>query len=145
MTNFAIYGRDITANTDIGAADLRVVGDRFSLGAFIAAPFWCIWHGLWLELAALFGVAVVLAFATVVVGEDAAGWLGLAVAVLLGLEASAIRNRALERKGYALIADVAAPNRLAAETWWVGTQLAARRAATRQTLPKTLPDTGAAA
>jgi len=136
MTNFAIYGREpkTGSNTDPGTADIKVIGDRFSFGAFFVAPIWCIWHGLWLELAALFGIAVVLAFATVLVGEDAAGWLGLAVAVLLGLEASAIRSRALERKGYTLMADVAAPGREAAERLWVSARLA-QKATFRNTNP----------
>lgn len=113
-------------NGDIAPLDMReltILAERFSFPAALLTPFWCIWHGLWLELLAYFGVAVILAFIAAGFGQDAAGGIGLVVAILIGFEAAAIRGRALVRRGHTHTADLRAPSAREAELVYVADAL----------------------
>ncbi|WP_051332401.1 DUF2628 domain-containing protein [Cucumibacter marinus] len=103
--------------------ELTVLAERFSIPAALFTPFWCIWHGLWLELLAYFGVAVILAFIAAGFGQDAAGGIGLVVAILIGFEAAAIRGKALVRRGYTHATDLRAPSAREAELVYVAEAL----------------------
>ncbi len=82
MRLYSIYEKMID-----GEQELVVVPDKFSWFAALLTPVWCLVHLMWLELLAYVGVAFILGFVTFFVGEDAAWWIGILVAILIGLEA----------------------------------------------------------
>lgn len=87
-----------------GAAepDFRLVRDRFAWLAFLFPVLWALAHRLWIE-------TLVLVVLTALVGAlgslpSLAGimpFVGLALMMLFGMEANAIRAAALRRRGYA--------------------------------------------
>jgi hypothetical protein len=76
------------------------VADRFSWLAMLLPPVFALINGLWLLL--VFWVVLVggLAYASRVIGAEAAGWLYVLVAVFMGFEASAFRRDGLFARGY---------------------------------------------
>ncbi|MCZ4272238.1 DUF2628 domain-containing protein [Maritalea porphyrae] len=129
MSLFAIYAKAAAADQPqtLAHEDVEVIRDRFSILACLLTPIWCIWHRLWLELVAYLGVAFVLGFLAFFVGEGAASWIGFLVAVLIGLEASAIRGYALTRKGYQFKGELISPNPRDAEWRYTAGQLNAQQ------------------
>jgi len=125
MSLFTIYEKAAASNMPqtLANQDVEIVRDRFSIIACLFTPIWCIWHRLWLELVAYMGVAFVLGFVAFFVGESAAGWVGFLVAVLIGLEASAIRGYALTRKGYIFQGEVVSSSRRDAEWCYTAGQM----------------------
>ena len=84
------------------------VADRFSLFAALLPPVFALAHGLWLLL--LFWIVLVLglSYASLVIGQDAATWLYVLVALFLGFEAQAFRRDSLLIRGYRWAGDVVA-------------------------------------
>lgn len=125
MSLFAIYAKAAAPDQPqtLANQDVEVIKDRFSILACLFTPIWCVWHRLWLELAAYLGVAFVLGFIAFFVGESAAGWIGFLAAILIGLEASAIRGYALTRKGYLFEGQVVSPSARDAEWCYTAGQL----------------------
>ncbi|MEP7239753.1 MAG: DUF2628 domain-containing protein [Devosia sp.] len=76
------------------------IADRFSWFAAVLPPLFALANGLWLLL--LFWIVLVagLAYAGRVIGDDAAFWLYVLVAVFLGFEAPAFRRDGLLARGY---------------------------------------------
>jgi hypothetical protein len=102
MSLFAVYAKQPDADKpqNLAETDVVFIKDRFSIFACLLTPIWCVWHRLWLELLAYIGVAFIMGFVAFFVGESAAAWIGFAIALLIGLEASSIRGFSLQRKGY---------------------------------------------
>lgn len=111
MTLYAIFER---ADDPAPA----VVPERFSWFAALLPPVYALAHGLWLGLV-LYGAAVVaLVAASAWIGEDAGFWLYVLLAVLVGLEAPALRRRALRARGWTYRTDmIAAAPDLAQREW----------------------------
>jgi Protein of unknown function (DUF2628) len=78
------------------------VRDGFYFRAFLFAPFWMIWHRMWLVLAGYVIVSAVLETALVALGASAAdvSVVALLIALLVGLEASTLRRFSLSRRGW---------------------------------------------
>ncbi len=84
------------------------VPERFSWLGMLLPPVFALWHGLWLLL--VFWVALVmgLAYASRLIGLEAAVCLYGLVAVFLGIEAAAFRRDGLLFRGYAWRGDIIA-------------------------------------
>ncbi|MGJ8528660.1 DUF2628 domain-containing protein [Maritalea sp.] len=129
MGLFAIYAKPSSKNVakdgpqSLITQEIAVIRDRFSIFACLLTPLWCIWHRLWLELAAFLGVAFVLGFAAFFTGESAGSWIGFLVALLIGFEASSIRGYALTRKGYLFKGQAVAQSSSEAEWRYVANML----------------------
>ncbi len=84
------------------------VADRFSWLAAILPPVFALLNGLW--LLGLFWIALVggLVYASSLIGDDAAFWLYVLVAVFLGFEAPAFRRDGLAARGFLWRGDVIA-------------------------------------
>jgi hypothetical protein len=82
------------------------IPERFSWFAMLLTPVYALVNGLWLLL--LFWIALVmgLAYASRVIGVDAAGSLYVLVAVFLGFEAPSFRRDWLLFRGYQWRGDV---------------------------------------
>ena len=84
------------------------VPDRFSWFAALLPPVFAVANGLWLVL--LFWIALVagLGYASLVIGQEAAGWLYVLVAVFIGFEAQSFRRDSLLIRGYRWAGDIVA-------------------------------------
>jgi hypothetical protein len=82
------------------------VPERFSWTAAIVPPLFALLNGLWLLL--IFWIALVagLAYIGRVIGDDAAFWLYVLVAVFMGFEASAFRRDGLLARGFVWRGDI---------------------------------------
>jgi hypothetical protein len=91
VTLYSVYERPNDAPT--------AVADRFSWSAALLPPVHALVHGLWLLL--LLWVAGTLAIAAlgVVVGGEAAFWLYLLFATLIGFEAASFRRVKTAKRG----------------------------------------------
>jgi len=78
------------------------VRDGFSWWAFLLAPLWMLWHRMWLVLLAYIALAAVLDAGLAALGASSAAitFVGLLLALLVGLEASTLRRFTLRRRGW---------------------------------------------
>jgi uncharacterized membrane protein YgcG len=90
------------------AETLVFVRDGFSLIAALLTPFWLIAHRLWLPLVGYLGLVAIIEIAasTTGAGSQIAGWVTLAVHLLIGLEGDTIQRWALERRGFETVGSV---------------------------------------
>ncbi|MEZ5817378.1 MAG: DUF2628 domain-containing protein [Hyphomicrobiaceae bacterium] len=117
--------------------ELVFVREGFSFLAAIFTPFWMIAHGLWLALVAYF-VAVIgleLIFWAAGVGQNAAGWAMVALHLLVGFEADAIRRWTLGRRGWTVVGSVSGRNREECERRFFEAWLKDQPYASRANLP----------
>jgi hypothetical protein len=97
---------------------LAFVRDGFSWGAALFGPLWILANGLWLVLLGYLLIVVVGSVLVSLIGAGASawsGWLGVALHLLLGLEAASLRRWTLERRGWSMVGSVAGVNREDAE------------------------------
>lgn len=116
MPSFAIYARP--QGPDSFDSEIELVADRFSFAAFLVPPVWCVWHGLWAALAVVLAAAVALVFVAWAVNSSMAVWLAVLAALLLGFEASSVRERSLKARKWVWRADIRAANVGEAELRW---------------------------
>lgn len=96
-----------------------VVPDRFSWFATLLPPVWAVAHGLWLVLIGYVAAVVILGFAALYVGEDAAFWLYVLLAALLGFEAPNLRRRALRARNFVYRSELVAADEDLAQVEWM--------------------------
>ena len=114
MTVFAIHSRP-----DDGPEAIAAVSDRFVWTAFILTPVWALTkRAFWLFILWL-AVAGGLWLARSFIGADAALLVYLVFALWSGFAAPAIASRALERAGWLVHGDLAAPDLETAERIWL--------------------------
>ena len=92
MTLYAVYQRSAEAP--------MVVADRFSFFAALLPPLYALTHSLWLALLFYVVAVICLAAASLLVGAPAAFWLYVLLALLIGFEAPALRQRKLAVSGW---------------------------------------------
>lgn len=91
MTLYSVYERTNDAPT--------AVADRFSWSAALLPPVHALVHGLWLLLALWVVGTVAIAASSVVVGGEAAFWLYVLFAILIGFEAASFRRVRTGKRG----------------------------------------------
>lgn len=102
---------------EAGETDAEFVRERFSFLALIAPLLWLLWHRLWIEAGAYLVFALVLLGAGWLLGlGDAFGLLALPLNVFVALEAPALRQTALRRRGWTDWGTVEAGDAAEAET-----------------------------
>lgn len=85
------------------------VPERFSWLAALLPPVFALLNGLWLLLVFWIALVVGLAYISRVIGDDAAFWLYVLVALFMGYEAPAFRRDGLLARGFIWRGDVIAP------------------------------------
>lgn len=108
MTLYAVFDRDAKEAP-------AVVADRFSWFAALLPPVYALVHALWLELVVFVIAAVLLSAAASAIGDDAAFWIYVVLALWFGFEAPSLRASALRRRGWRHRADVVATSEDAAQ------------------------------
>jgi Protein of unknown function (DUF2628) len=106
----AFYSVHLPGSGPEAAAEAAFVRQSFSWKAFFFGPFWLARHRLWIALlvwAALY-LLLILA-ARWFLWASAAFFIGLALQILLGLEAASLREAKLAAQGYHLAEIIAAP------------------------------------
>lgn len=96
--------------------DTVYVKERFSWFAFLLPPVWALTHRLWLEALGWLVVVIVIGALSLLIGDEAVGWLYLLFALWIGFSAPDLRIASLLRRGYVQRGAVAADDELAAET-----------------------------
>ena len=78
------------------------VRDGFSFWAFLVAPWWMLWHRMWLVLAGYVVAMAVVVSALAVLGasQSALALVAVLISLLVGLEASTLRRLTLRRRGW---------------------------------------------
>jgi hypothetical protein len=84
-----------------------LVQEGFAFWAFLFGPFWFAWHRLWREALALLVLELAIGW---LLPDPASMVLGLALQVLVGLEARDRLRARLARQGLPQLAVVAAPD-----------------------------------
>ena len=86
------------------------VRDGFHFCAFLLTPIWLLRHRLWLEFIAWLLIVAGVTFALRRLGIDvmAGGWVGLLIAILVGIEASSLRRWKLARRKFEQVGVVVA-------------------------------------
>ena len=100
----------VHANASLPRAEdhLRLVKEGLARWAIVSPLIWFLYHRMWWEGAAYFGLSILIALAGGAVGlnENITVLLGLGLQLLAALEANDLRRLALARKGYQTIAIV---------------------------------------
>jgi hypothetical protein len=91
VTLYSVYERPSDAPT--------VVADRFSWSAALLPPVHALVHGLWLLLVIWVFGTVAIAGLSVLVGGEAAFWLYVLFAALIGFEAASFRRVKTAKRG----------------------------------------------
>ena len=93
------------------------VRDGFYVWAFLAGPFWLIWHRLWLALVGYFALSVagVVALSLLHTGAGTRLVVMLLVALLMGVEAASLRRWTLSGRKWRQIDIVVADDEETAE------------------------------
>lgn len=96
-----------------------VIPEKFSWFAALLPPVYALVHGLWLALLLFAAIVIALVFGSVIIGDEAAFWLYVLLAVLIGFEAPAFRRRALKVRGWTYRSDVIAAGEDLAQRDWL--------------------------
>lgn len=103
MRTFTVH-----ANASLPRAEdhVRFVKEGLARWAIVSPVLWFLYHRMWWEGAAYFGLSILIAVAGAAVGfqENLTVLLGLGLQLLAALEANDLRRLALARKGYQTIA-----------------------------------------
>ena len=91
MTLYSVYERPSDAPT--------AVADRFSWSAALLPPVHALVHGLWLLLVLWVVGTVAIAASSIVIGGEAAFWLYVLFAILIGFEAASFRRVKTAKRG----------------------------------------------
>lgn len=109
----------VNANASLPAEEerLRFVKEGIAWWALVTPLFWFLYHRLWWEAAAYFGLSFALALGgeALGAGEDIVLVASLFVQLLVALEANDLRRLGLARKGYRSVSVVSAQNEADAE------------------------------
>jgi hypothetical protein len=113
----AVFTVHAPSDAAAGPARTAFVREAFSWAAFLAAPLWLAAHRAWLALVLwCLGFLAVVAVAAILDASPAAMSLALlAFGLLFGLEAPAVRQRVLRRRGFRHVASVVADDAEGAE------------------------------
>ena len=98
-------------------SDVVMIAEGFNWPAFIFAPFWALWHGMWRTAIALLVIAAALGGVGALAGlaPDSVSVIQFLVHIGLGLWGNDLRRAALARRGYVERAVVAGRNAVEAE------------------------------
>ncbi|CAN7294102.1 DUF2628 domain-containing protein [Devosia sp. LjRoot16] len=91
MTLYSVYERPSDAPT--------AVADRFSWSAALLPPVHALVHGLWLLLGIWVAGTVAITGLSLVIGDEAAFWLYVLFATLIGFEAGSFRRVKTAKRG----------------------------------------------
>jgi hypothetical protein len=117
MSVFTVHEPRRRGDAEPNLERFEFVPERFHFWAFVLGPLWMLWHRIWLwlllYLIALAGVLIGLRMLGAGTGLQLLALLLLAI--LVGLEAPALRRWALSRRGWTMVGVVAAADRDSAE------------------------------
>jgi hypothetical protein len=106
----ALYSVHLRGSGFQSLAEAAFVRQAFNWKAFFFGPLWLARHRLWVALLVWAAVYIILIAATrTALSPLAAFPIGLALQILLGLEANRLREAKLAAQGYHLVEIVAAP------------------------------------
>ncbi len=139
MTVYSVYEPSKeTPDIEARADALHFVKEGFSWLAFLVPVLWLIYCRMWIELVvfiAILALVQLISGGGQEAGAQFAGWVTIAISVLLGFEANDLRSAALERRGYRLIGVAEGRGRTDAELSFFKTWLPLQRKQPRPERP----------
>jgi hypothetical protein len=110
MLTFTAHRKAEVLSHDEAADGVVFVKDGFSWLAFLVPLVWLVWHRVWRGLAGYVIAVTVLVGIGYLAGfpEGLATSLGMLLNLYMGLEGNNLRRKALMRRGYQELADIAA-------------------------------------
>jgi hypothetical protein len=106
----ALYSVHLQGEGHQSVAEAAFVRQAFGWKAFFFGPLWLLRHRLWASLALWAACySILIAASLTVVSASACLFIGLVLQMLLGLEASRLREAKLAKLGYHLVEIIAAP------------------------------------
>jgi hypothetical protein len=115
MPVYTVHAPGAAVNADEAAERSEFVPEKFSWVALFFAPFWMLWHGLWLVFLGWAVVEVGIALLGVYGSVAAASLLSPLWSLFFALVANDLRRWTLDRRGYRLAGIVCGANRTEAE------------------------------
>lgn len=106
-----------------------IIEDRFSWGAFLVTPLWTLYHHMWRETLIWAAMTACSILISLFLGAEAGCWVYVLACLYAGVDAAAIRSRALVQKGDEPKGDLVIPNLEQAEQEWVRQQMRIKVAA----------------
>ncbi len=114
MTLYSVYERPDAAPV--------AIADRFSAFAALLPPIYALTHGLWLLLVGWIALVIAIGVIGAIAGGEAAFWIYLAAALLIGLEAPTLRRLKLGRTGWRYGSEIFAAGEDEAAVAWLQRQ-----------------------
>jgi hypothetical protein len=106
----ALYSVHLRGSGVQSVAEAAFVHQAFNWKAFFFGPLWLVRHRLWVALLVWVAAYLILILTTrTLISFWALFPIGLALQILLGLEANRLREAKLANQGYRLVEIVAAP------------------------------------
>ena len=142
MAVFTVHEPPPSGDLMRDAERVTFVRDGFSWAAFLIPLVWLLWHRMWLVLVLWVAVVVIVQWGASLIGDPAPLVAALAIALVMGFEASGLRRWTLERRGFHFAGVVAGPDRSECERrffaeWEAGAPVAPAPVA--RTSPPTVP------
>jgi hypothetical protein len=143
VTVYSVYepnkeSPDIEARAD----NLAFVKEGFSWLALLVPVLWLIYYRMWIELVVFIAILVLVQLISgggQEAGAQLAGWVSIALSVLLGFEGNDLRSASLERRGYRLTGIAEGRGRTDAELSFFKTWLPLQRKLPRPERPPERP------
>ncbi|MGE5259710.1 MAG: DUF2628 domain-containing protein [Actinomycetota bacterium] len=131
MTIFSVYEpSESQPDVEARADSLAFVKEGFSWPAFLVPALWLIYCRMWIEFIvfiAILALVQLISGGGQEAGAQLAGWVTIAMSVILGFEGNDLRAAALERRGYRLIGIAEGRGRTDAELSFFKTWLPVQR------------------
>ncbi|MFM9860237.1 DUF2628 domain-containing protein [Pseudoxanthobacter sp. M-2] len=111
MAVFTVHEPPPSGDLMRDAERVTFVRDGFSWAAFLIPLLWLLWHRMWLVLVLWIAIVVIVQWGASLVGEPAPLVAALAIALVMGFEASSLRRWTLERRRFRFAGVVAGTDR----------------------------------
>ena len=111
MAVFTVHEPPPSGDLMRDAERVTFVRDGFSWPAFLIPFVWLLWHRMWLVLVLWIAIVVIVQWGASLLGEPAPLVAALAIALVMGFEASSLRRWTLERRGFRFAGVVAGTDR----------------------------------
>lgn len=111
VQTYTVYERrPAPENIERRVAKMVFVKEGFSFYAFLSPSIWLIVNHMWWEVAAFVGLSIILSGAMVFLGtpQEVTAVVNLGINLIFAFEARDLHRYSLERRGYLLIAVIAA-------------------------------------
>ncbi|MEM8811048.1 MAG: DUF2628 domain-containing protein [Pseudomonadota bacterium] len=139
MNTYTVHVPTASGDPEEALVQAEFVREGFSFWALLLPAVWLIVNRMWLVLVAYLAVTLLLEGGAFLIGDVIPGVFAVAVAILFALEAHALKRWSLGRKGFRMVAIIAARSKAEAERRYFDSLSGQAPAATGETDPASGP------